>query len=188
MRREQRPNQNSFKLNSNLLPIKEKKNPNTKKSQSKREKNQHIPIESTKGLETLDLHSNQLPSNPLKLKPVEILLKKKKTYWNSNQLQKLWEITHWNLKKIRENHSGNDWMEWLNGDQMNVGTKNHGQKAFFPKDPCWKSISFSRSSPKIHSQNHKIKENPEISNTQKPRKPKTQKKPSLFQTINNKFN
>ena len=37
------------------------------------------------------------------------------------------------------------------------------------KDPCWKSISFSRSSPKIHSQNHKIKENPEISNTQKPK-------------------
>ena len=56
------------------------------------------------------------------------------------------------------------------------------------KDPCWKSISFSRSSPKIHSQNHKIKENPEISNTQKPRNPKTQTKPSLFQTINNKIN
>ena len=37
------------------------------------------------------------------------------------------------------------------------------------KDPCWKSISFSCSSPKIHSQNHKIKENPEISNTQKPK-------------------
>ena len=56
------------------------------------------------------------------------------------------------------------------------------------KDPCWKSINFSRSCPKIHSQNHKIKENPEISNTQKPRNPKTQTKPSLFQTINNKIN
>ena len=56
------------------------------------------------------------------------------------------------------------------------------------KDPCWKSISFSRSCPEIHSQNHKIKENPEISNTQKPRNPKTQTKPSLFQTINNKIN
>ena len=56
------------------------------------------------------------------------------------------------------------------------------------KDPCWKSISFSRSSPKIHSQNHKIKENPKISNTQKPRNPKTQTKPSLFQTINKKIN
>ena len=47
---------------------------------------------------------------------------------------------------------------------------------------------FSHSSPKIHSQNYKIKENPEISNTQKPRNPKTQTKPSLFQTINNKIN
>ena len=78
MRREQRPNQNSFKLNSNLLPIKEKKNPKHKKITIQKGKNQHIPIESTKGLETLDWHSNQLPSNPLKLKPAEILLKKKK--------------------------------------------------------------------------------------------------------------
>jgi len=56
------------------------------------------------------------------------------------------------------------------------------------KKPCWKSISFSRSSLKIHSQNHKIKENPVISNTQKPRNLKTQTKPNLFQTINNKIN
>ena len=54
------------------------------------------------------------------------------------------------------------------------------------KTPCWKRISFSCSSPKIHSQNYKIKENPEISNTLKPKNPKTQTKPSLFQTINNK--
>ena len=56
------------------------------------------------------------------------------------------------------------------------------------KDPCGKPISFSHSSPKIHSQNHKIKENLEISHTQKPRNPKTQTKLILFQTMNNKIN
>ena len=60
-------------------------------------------------------------------------------------------------------------MEWSNSDQMNIGTKTHGQKSFFPKDPCWKPISLSLSSPKIHSQNNKIKDNPKISNTQKPK-------------------
>ena len=51
-----------------------------------------------------------------------------------------------------------------------------------------RSMAKNPSSPKIHSQNHKIKENPEISNTQKPKNPKTQTKPSLFQSINNKIN
>jgi len=55
------------------------------------------------------------------------------TWRTLNQLQKLYGITHWNPKKIKENQCGNDWMEWSDDDKIDDGKSPMDKNPSSPK-------------------------------------------------------